>query len=90
VTNDTRLFPIILRRDYFYDYLLDYFPIMSDYARLFFRLFTIISWCRHPENGTQIIRASARCADSTEFKLNLYSCTKPASEYVLRRTAFPY
>jgi hypothetical protein len=27
------------------------FPIMSDYTRLFFRFFTIISRPRHPENG---------------------------------------
>ena len=27
------------------------FPIMSDYFTLFFRLFPIMSWCRHPENG---------------------------------------
>jgi hypothetical protein len=38
-------------RDCFYDYVTIIFPIITDYKRLFSRLFPIISGCRHPKDG---------------------------------------
>ena len=38
-------------RDYFYDYFTIIFPIITDYKRLFLRLFPIISGCRQPKDG---------------------------------------
>jgi hypothetical protein len=37
--------------DYFYDYFTIIFPIITDYTRLFLRLFPIISGRLHPKDG---------------------------------------
>ncbi len=39
---------VTIIRDYFTDYFTDFF---TDYTQLFYRLYAIISWRLHPENG---------------------------------------